>query len=219
MIVPTASESQSPDEASALARQGHVTIGFGTCVIISMTTSTPTTSISSDLLPTVRNIDEARDMCRDFASVLTVGPERHEVSDFGHPDHKIVSFDDITVSYAGYRAPTFDHVRDIVTWGQGRSNLLVHCHAGMSRSTSSAWGIAIANGFDPQEAYDLLRNNHPIERHRTWNPRPDATTIMRQRAFIPNELVLKHLEKFLGLRSGTLREIAANGSAIAPLDR
>jgi predicted protein tyrosine phosphatase len=82
-----------------------------------MTTSTPTTSISSDLLPTVRNIDEARDMCRDFTSVLTVGPERHEVSDFGHPDHKIVSFDDITVSYAGYRAPTFDHVRDIVTWG------------------------------------------------------------------------------------------------------
>ena len=184
-----------------------------------MTTSTPTTSISSDLLPTVRNIDEAREICNDFTSVLTVGPHRDEVSDFGHPDHKIVTFDDVTVAYAGYQAPSFDHVREIVKWGEGRSNLLVHCHAGMSRSTSSAWGIAIANGFDPKEAYDLLRQNHPIEHHRTWNPRPQVTTYLRQRAFIPNELVLKHLEQLFGFRSGTLRDISANGSATALLDR
>jgi len=177
-----------------------------------MTTSTPTTSISSDLLPTVRNIDEARDMCREFASVLTVGPERHEVSDFGHPDHKIVSFDDITVSYAGYRAPTFDHVREIVTWGQGRSNLIVHCHAGMSRSTSSAWGIAIANGFDPQEAYDLLKQRHPVVRHRAWAPGGPERSHLGQRAFIPNELIVKHLERYLGFRRGTLLDIATIGA-------
>ena len=121
-----------------------------------MTTSTPTTSVSSDLLPTVRNLDEARNICHEFSSVLTVGPRRSEVSDFAHPDHKIVTFDDITSSFGGYQAPTFEQVKHIVEWGAGRSNLLVHCHAGMSRSTSSAWGIAIANGFDPQNAYDLL---------------------------------------------------------------
>ena len=63
-----------------------------------MTTSVPTTSIGSDLLPTVRNLEEARLICGDFTSVLTVGPESHEVDDFGHPDHKVVSFDDITVA-------------------------------------------------------------------------------------------------------------------------
>ena len=67
-----------------------------------MTTSTPTTSISSDLLPTVRNIDEAREICNDFTSVLTVGPHRDEVSDFGHPDHKIVTFDDVDAHKGKY---------------------------------------------------------------------------------------------------------------------
>ncbi|MFM8907693.1 MAG: hypothetical protein ACKOIZ_08820 [Actinomycetota bacterium] len=65
-----------------------------------MTLSTPTT-ISSDLLPTVRNLEEARVLCVDFASVLTVGPDLHEVDDFAHPDHKVVTFDDITEHYRG----------------------------------------------------------------------------------------------------------------------
>lgn len=177
-----------------------------------MTTSTPSTSVGSDLLPTVRNLDEARHICHQFTSVLTVGPRRGEVSDFGHPDHKIVTFDDITSSFGGYQAPTFEQVKDIVEWGQGRSDLLVHCHAGMSRSTSSAWGIAIANGFDPQDAYDLLYQNHPVVRHRTLRIAADRTSISVKRAFIPNELVLKHLEQLFGLHDRLLRRIAAAGN-------
>ncbi|MFM7047584.1 MAG: dual specificity protein phosphatase family protein [Actinomycetota bacterium] len=177
-----------------------------------MTTSVPTTSIGSDLLPTVRNLEEARLICGDFTSVLTVGPESHEVDDFGHPDHKVVSFDDITVNYRGYLAPTFDLVKEAVEWGVGRTNLLVHCHAGMSRSTSTAWGIAIANGFDPMEAFDLLKQNHPVELHRTWTLDEHHPPRLARRAFIPNELVLKHLERYFGLRSGTLRDIASGGA-------
>ena len=177
-----------------------------------MTTSTPTTSVSSDLLPTVRNLDEARNICHEFSSVLTVGPRRSEVSDFAHPDHKIVTFDDITSSFGGYQAPTFEQVKHIVEWGAGRSNLLVHCHAGMSRSTSSAWGIAIANGFDPQNAYDLLYQNHPDEQYRNVRIAVDHKAVTAKRAFIPNELVLKHLEQLFGLRSSSLRRIAAAGN-------
>ena len=178
-----------------------------TCV----TTSSPTISISSDLLPTVRNLEEARILCGDFASVLTVGPDLHEVDDFGHPDHKVVTFDDVTEHHRGYLAPTFELVVEALEWGTGRANLLVHCHAGMSRSTSTAWGIAIANGFDPQEAYDLLKRNHPTERCRSWEG-ADARMRTERRAFIPNELVLQHLEHYFGLRSGQLREIALLGS-------
>jgi len=175
-----------------------------------MTLSTPTT-ISSDLLPTVRNLEEARVLCVDFASVLTVGPDLHEVDDFAHPDHEVVTFDDITEHYRGYLAPTFELVVEALEWGTGRANLLVHCHAGMSRSTSTAWGIAIANGFEPQEAYDLLKRNHPTERRRSWHG-SDVRMRTERRAFIPNELVLQHLEQYFGLRTGHLREIALLGS-------
>ena len=177
-----------------------------------MTTPVPTTSIGSDLLPTVRNLEEARESCSDFASVLTVGPDPDEVRDFAHPDHKVVSFDDITVNYRGYLAPTFELVKEAVEWGTGRSNLLVHCHAGMSRSTSTAWGIAIANGFDPQDAYLLLKDRHPVEFRRAWSFDGTREPQVTRRAFIPNELVLKHLERYLGLRSGTLRDIATVGA-------
>lgn len=174
-----------------------------------MTTSSPITSVSSNLLPTVRNLQEARSICHEFASVLTVGPELSEVADFEHPDHKIVTFDDITMSFGRYRAPTFEQVKHIVEWGAGRNNLLVHCHAGMSRSTSSAWGIAIANGFDPQDAYDLLYQNHPVEQYRNVRIAVDHQTVTAKRAFIPNELVLTHLEQLFGLRGGNLCRIAA----------
>lgn len=177
-----------------------------------MTTSSPITSVNSDLLPTVRNLQEARSICHEFASVLTVGPELSEVADFAHPDHKIVTFDDITVSYGDYRAPSFEQVKHIVEWGAGRSNLLVHCHAGMSRSTSSAWGIAIANGFDPQNAYDLLYQNHPVVRHRNMRIAVDRPATLTKREFIPNGLVLTHLERLFGLRGGDLRRIAAAGN-------
>ena len=177
-----------------------------------MSTSTPTTSVSSDLLPTVRNLQEARSICHEFASVLTVGPQLSEVADFKHPDHKIVTFDDITSSFGGYKAPTFEQVKHIVEWGAGRSNLLVHCHAGMSRSTSSAWGIAIANGFDPQNAYDLLYQNHPVEQYRNVRIAVDHKAVTAKRAFIPNELVLQHLEQLFGFRSRSLRSIAAAGN-------
>lgn len=177
-----------------------------------MTSSTPSVSTDTSLIPTVRNLEEAREACAEFASVLTVGPEEFEVDDFGHDDHKVVSFDDVTYDFGGYRAPTFDLVVEAVEWGTGRQNLLVHCHAGMSRSTSTAWGIAIANGFDPEEAYDLLKQRHPVVRHRAWTLSGSGRSYLARRAFIPNELVLRHLEHYFGLRSGTLRDIATIGA-------
>jgi predicted protein tyrosine phosphatase len=174
-----------------------------------MSTFTPTTKVDSSLLPTVRNLEEARETCSEFASVLTVGPEPFEVDDFRHPAHKVVTFDDITCHFPGGLTPTFELVREAVEWGAGRKNLLVHCHAGMSRSTSTAWGIAIANGFDPQQAFDLLRNNHPVERRFA---RLRGGQRLVRRAFIPNELVLAHLERYFGLADATLRDIAIVGA-------
>jgi len=172
-----------------------------------MNTLTSPTSISSNLLPTIVNLDEARERCHDFASVLTAGPSLDEVCDFGHPAHKVVEFDDVTSSSFGYTPPTFQQVEEMVRWGEGRTDLLVHCHAGMSRSTSTAWGIAIANGYDPQEAFDLLKNNHPVETHYTWRSGGNRIALRDQRPFIPNRLIVTHLESLFELQPGTLRRI------------
>ncbi|MEY3575678.1 MAG: Dual specificity phosphatase, catalytic domain [Actinomycetota bacterium] len=172
-----------------------------------MTTLTPPTSISSNLLPTIVNLDEARERCHDFASVLTAGPSLDEVCDFAHPEHKVVEFDDVTSAYSGYTPPTFDQVEEMVRWGEGRIDLLVHCHAGMSRSTSTAWGIAIANGFDPQEAFDLLKNNHPVETHFAWRSGGNRIALRDPRPFIPNRLIVTHLESLFEMKPGTLRRI------------
>ena len=172
-----------------------------------MNTLTSPTSISSNLLPTIVNLDEARERCHDFASVLTAGPSLDEVCDFKHPAHKVVEFDDVTSSSFGYTPPTFDQVEEMVRWGEGRTNLLVHCHAGMSRSTSTAWGIAIANGYDPREAFDLLKNNHPVETHYAWRSGGNRIALRDQRPFIPNRLIVTHLESLFELQPGTLRRM------------
>lgn len=41
------------------------------------------------------------------------------------------------------------------------SNIVVHCHAGVSRSSAIAWLILIQLGMDYKEAFSLLIKQHP----------------------------------------------------------
>ena len=141
---------------------------------------------TSTQLPIIRNIEEASELCHEFDAVITAGPEKREVSDWGHPNHLVVSFDDVTNDEYG-QAPTLEQVRGIVEWGAKQTgSILIHCHAGISRSTACAWGVAIAKGFDPQEALETLSEMHPDESG--WG----------QRTFRPNSLIVRHLETIFG---------------------
>lgn len=149
------------------------------------------------ILPvTVRNIREAAQLCHEYDSVLTAGPDLSEVRHFGHPDHKVVSFDDIT---GGFGAPTYEHVAEMLDWGKTRNNILVHCHAGISRSTATAWGISIAHGHDPKEAIASLYEAHPVT-YGFW----DDPMIPEKRTFSPNRLIVNHIEKYFGFEKGHL---------------
>ncbi len=142
--------------------------------------------LTSTQLPIIRNIEEAAKLCHEFDAVITAGPEADEVSGWGHPNHLVVSFDDVTNDRYG-DAPTLEQVRGIVEWGADQvGSTLIHCHAGISRSTACAWGIAIAKGFDPREALEKLAEMHPVEG--LWG----------QRTFRPNSLIVKHLETIFG---------------------
>ena len=146
-------------------------------------------------LPTVRNLKEARSECLSYDAVITAGPYKDEVRDFGHPCHKVVQFSDTMFEQNG--GPTYGEVVELIEFGAGVPKLLVHCHAGISRSTATAWGVAIANGHDPLESFLQLQENHPIE-HGLFRG--------AKRTFAPNILIVKHLDKYFNLGT-TLLEI------------
>ena len=153
--------------------------------------------LTSTQLPIIRNIEEAAELCHEFDAVITAGPDADEVSGWGHPNHVVVSFDDVTHDRYG-NAPTLEQVRGIVEWGANQvGSTLIHCHAGISRSTACAWGIAIAKGFDPREALEKLAEMHPVEGR--WG----------QRTFRPNPLIVKHLETIFGRKD--LRTLLNHG--------
>lgn len=140
-------------------------------------------------LPTVRDIDEAEFICHEFESVLTAGPEAGEVQ-WGHKNHRVWTFHDTVSMLTG---PGYRQIEEMINWAVDQKDLLVHCHAGMSRSTASAWGVAIARGADPLDSLLALQQAHPRE----W--RGD------RRLFIPNSLIVTYLERILG--DGNLLEI------------
>jgi len=150
---------------------------------------------SLTLLPTVRNLEEARQECLNYDAVLTAGPYKDEVSDFNHPIHKVVRFGDTTSERNG--GPTFKNVVELIEFGAGVPKLLVHCHAGISRSTATAWGVAIANGNDPLDSFLTLQKNHPIEKSYYGS---------HKRTFAPNLLIVEHLDTYFKLGT-TLQDI------------
>lgn len=57
-------------------------------------------------------------------------------------------------------------VRSILSWVRKSgatldTNIVVHCHAGMSRSPAIAWLILIMLGMDPREAFMTLYKSRP----------------------------------------------------------
>lgn len=130
-------------------------------------------------LPTVRNLNESAFINPEFEAVITAGPMSIEV-DWDHPNHRVWTFDDTDDKFYG---PQLDQVEEMVFWGAQHDDLLVHCHAGISRSTATAWGVAIAKGLDPLASFVRLYESHPAD-----------SGLISKRMFAPNPLLVSHLE-------------------------
>ena len=152
-------------------------------------------SIDGIALPTVRNIQEAEFICTNFEAVITAGPLEREC-DWAHPNHRVWSFQDTESDHG----PHLQQVEEMLAFGVDHDDVLVHCHAGISRSTATAWGIAMAKGADPEVAFRALMDAHPEESFA--GPRP----------FSPNRRLVAHLQQILGysdllnIRDRVLRE-------------
>ena len=101
------------------------------------------------------DLDEAAELAHTFDAVITAGPTAQEVAEhFSHPDHLVVEFRDVVHRNAG--GPTRDAVRAIVDFAATRADrsILIHCHAGMSRSTATAITVLASWGFSPDQAFE-----------------------------------------------------------------
>lgn len=138
----------------------------------------------------VTNLNEAYLYAHDFDSVITAGPLAAEVAHFQHPDHLIVSFSDIITTRLdnGWVGPSEQDVATMLEWAFERfgRSILIHCHAGMSRSTATAIGVLAEWGYDEEFAFNHVHSRRPVD------------ALKANREFIPNPLILSHVDRLVG---------------------
>lgn len=101
------------------------------------------------------------------------------------PNRVMFWFDDIEGDINGFIAPTKQHIENILLifnekqLKNSRKNIVVHCRAGISRSTAVAIGLLIIRGKTIEQAFKIIHT----QRIEMW----------------PNALILKHFDDILNL--------------------
>lgn len=127
--------------------------------------------------------------------VITVMADVHQVlrpASILADNHLVISMDDIIAEAEGFTAPALAHVEQVLgfgrTWGR-TAPMVIHCYAGISRSTASAFAIACA-----------------------LNPNRSEVSIARQIRLAspsahPNRLIVHHADQLLGREGRMLRAL------------
>lgn len=155
-----------------------------------MSTTTNTTDLAhvrdGVTLPSVRGLRHAALLAHQFPAVLTVGPHHTDV-DWGHPNHHVEVFGDVSDPNHQW-APRMAQVKRALEFGMASNDpILIHCHAGISRSSATAIGVTIGRGLAPSEAVAALAEIHPAAQ-----------------AFAPNEVIIGLIEDYFDLEAGSL---------------
>ncbi len=117
--------------------------------------------------------------------------------------HLLLDMDDITCPIDGYVHPCEDHVGQLLDFVGGwdrRAPLVVHCFAGISRSTAGAFitACALNPGRDEAGIAQLLRAASPTAQ--------------------PNALLVSLADKLLGRDGRMVSAIEAIGPAVAAIE-
>lgn len=122
----------------------------------------------------------ARSGAERLLSLLAAGTDVTRPASIARENHLHLVMHDIAVAQDGMTMPGEEHVRSLLDfgrrWDQARP-LVIHCYAGISRSTASAYIIAaaLAPGRDEMELAQTLRALSPSA---TPNPRLIAVADM-----------------------------------------
>jgi len=118
-------------------------------------------------------------------------------------NHLVLSMDDITEPLDGYTPPSEDHVARLVAflnaWDRG-APLVMHCLAGISRSTAGAFVAACA--LNPHRSEETI-----AQALREASP-----------AAMPNPMLVKHADKVLGRKNRMVEAIAKIGAGQAAVE-
>ncbi|HEY6983066.1 tyrosine phosphatase family protein [Reyranella sp.] len=88
-------------------------------------------------------------------------PRPDALDNYFEIDHLLLRFDDVVAEYPGFEACTPEHIRKVLEFGERAhaardSHVLIHCHAGVSRSTAAA-AILMAQHAPGEEEAAFLR--------------------------------------------------------------
>jgi predicted protein tyrosine phosphatase len=118
-------------------------------------------------------------------------------------NHLRISMDDITEIADGFKAPSTDHIEDALAfvraWDQ-KAPLVIHCFAGISRSTATAFMTACA--LNPQRTESEI-----AQRLRAVSP-----------SACPNRLIVDLADKVLNREGRMIRAVEEMGPASMVLE-
>lgn len=139
---------------------------------------------SPPLIPykvTICGLTELGDLCDgNVTHVLSVLDMRHPVparfNDFPAIDRELLRFDDVVAEFPGFTACSLPDIERLLAYGErvraagaGARHLLIHCHAGISRSTAAA--AVLMSQFNPGRETEAFLALLDIRRHAWPNTR------------------------------------------------
>lgn len=100
---------------------------------------------------------------RHIVTLLRLVDRVQRPANIAPQNHLVLAVDDITMPMDGYTAPAHEHVQQLIDFVSGwdrKAPMVVHCFAGISRSTAGAYVAACA--LNPQRdemqiAWDIRR--------------------------------------------------------------
>lgn len=132
-------------------------------------------------------------------AISLVGDDlRFPLKSFG-AHHLVLRFHDIEAEVEGFVAPTEEQLREALAHTkdmEADERLLVHCHAGKSRSPAMAIGILVQAGLSPAAALEHVREVRP--------------------ELIPNRLMIRQLDRLLGQGGELVHVVDAHYQTLGP---
>jgi predicted protein tyrosine phosphatase len=107
-----------------------------------------------------------RSGARDMVTLINMGTPVERPAEIAEARHLFLGFNDIIEPADGMTPPGAEHVQSLIAFGRNwdrQAPLLVHCYAGISRSTAGAYitALALNPALDEVWLAQTLRRNAP----------------------------------------------------------